>query len=179
MTKSVKKEDRKGLLALLLLGLGGVVALAMGKKPTGYGASVSLQIVDAATGELVPHHSPLDLDEGGSYTLQLSVTNNSTRLEVLVGATLTMDVIAEVGDPLAGTYIAFVADHFSYAFGPGESRGWSYPFIVPDGTAGRTGGAQGTVLNPTGGTVASTPILPLTIIAAAIIYAAGVTIEIP
>lgn len=166
-----EKKDNKGLLALLgLLGLGGVVAWAMGgEKPSGYGASISMQILDAATGEPVPKNSPALVVEGGSYIARFTVTNLSTRLGGPVDADLTIELVGAAGPGPIAFPVPFLV-----LFAAGQSVSWDITFTVPDGTGGTPGAVAITVYSPTNVRLASAS-EPLTIESAAIIYGATIT----
>lgn len=166
-----EKDDKKGLFLLLgLFGLGGGLAWAMSRgKPSGYGAAVSLQILDAATGEPVPRHSPALVVEGGSYIARFTVTNQSTRLGAPIAADLGLTIAGVAGAvviPFVGMWIA--------GFGPGQALSWDITFTIPDNTGGQTGSIVVQVWPPTGPALASAE-EPLTIESAAIIYGAAIT----
>ena len=165
-----KKDNRKGLLGLLtILGLGGLGLALSRKKPSGYGASISLQILDAVTGEPVPKNSPALVVEGGSYIARFTVTNLSTRLGAGVEAYLTIELVGAAG---LGP-IAFPAP-FTALFLAGQAVSWDITFLVPDGTGGTPGAIAITVYAPTGASLASVSEV-LTIQSAAITYAATIT----
>lgn len=164
-----KKGDNKGFLALLLLGLGGVVALATGKKPSGYGAGVSLQILDAVSGEPVPNNSPALVLEGSSYIARFTITNRSTRLGAMVDANLGTTIAGVAGS----TVIPFPAMWVTN-FGPGQAVFWDITFTIPDNTGGQTGSVVVEVWPPTGPALASAQ-EPLTIGDISITYGATIT----
>ena len=166
-----EKDDKKGLLFFLgLFGLGGLALALSGKKPSGYGASVSLLILDAATGEPVPKNSPALVVEGSSYIARFTVTNRSTRLGALVGADLPITIAGVVDTtviPFPGAWIT--------SFGPGQSVGWDITFTVPDGTGGMTGKVIVDVWPPSGPEPIAHVEEPLTVLSAAITYGATIT----
>ena len=165
-----EKEDKKGLLGLLaLLGLGGLALALSGKKPSGYGASISLQILDAATGEPVPRNSPAVVVEGGNYIARFTITNQSTRLGAPIGADLGTTIAGVAGT----TSIPFPAMWIT-SFGPGQGVTWDITFTIPDGTGGQTGSIVVDVWPPTGPALASAQ-EPLTVQSAAITYQATIT----
>ena len=165
-----KEEKDKGVLFLRgLFGLGGLALALSGKKPSGLGASISLQILDAATGEPVPRNSPALVVEGGSYIARFTVTNQSTRLGGPVAADLTIEMVG-----VAGTQPISFGAPFVVGFLAGQALSWDVTFVVPDGTGGTPGAVAITVYSPTNVRLASVSEV-LTISSAAITYAATIT----
>ena len=156
------------------LGLAGV-ALASRKKPE-EGPSAKIQIVFYdSEGNVVEHHSPVDLLEGEAYTAVITVTNASTKGGVPCEATLhgTTDcwIMAE-GWPEP---VYLVHDTFAGGFGPGESMPFYFPFAIPSGSGAAGGVIDVSVTDPDGNVIA-TASEPVKIISVAIIY--GATIDI-
>ena len=170
-----KKKDRKGLLVLLGLG-GGLVAWAVGKKPSGYGANISLQILDAATGEPVPHDSPATVVDGGSYIARATVTNRSTRLGTPVAATLTIKFYGFAGGFPDLIWPVPEQKVQTFNFAAGQSGEINCSFKVPAGTAGQVGEIGAWVESPNAVELARGR-EPLTIITT--VYAASLALTFP
>lgn len=168
------KEEDWGTGALVA-GVFYLVARAFGKeKPPveGLDASISIQLIDAATGLPVPKNSPALVVESASYIARVTVTNRSTKTGAPTAATLTISIAGFAG----AKTIPFPAA-WSNAFLAGETKAWEITFIVPADTAGTIARITVSVNDP-GGTSVAAVVEPLTISAAAIVFAAGVTITV-
>ena len=159
-------------------GLGGLYLLTRKKEkpPTegiNGGASILIgTIIDAKTGQPVPHNSPDAVLEGGTYILPFTIRNGSTRLGALVDANLGVIMAGIAG--LVG--ISFPVPWEAYFIG-GQTLSWNITFTVPDGTGGTAGEIRVRVNDPNGVQLAL-GIKALTIQSAAIIYGATVTIGV-
>jgi len=135
-------------LGVGLLAVGGL-AYALTRKPAPPeerppAAGIDIKVYDAQ-GNLVPSNSPLTLTEGESYTVVLTVTNQSTKAGTPWEATL--EVVIYAGTDYT-TLIPVTAR--SEYFGAGETRTFSYSMNVPLGTGGEMGNIVATVNDPTG-----------------------------
>ena len=143
---------------------------APGPAPGGVAAAISrIDIVDAVTGNPVPRNSPATLVEGSSYTASFTVTNQSTRLGVPVGADLLIlieGMVAAVSLPFPPAWLtSFAAD---------QSLSSNIDFTVPDGTGGQTGVVNVRVFTPDGAILLAQAQEPVTILSAAIDYGASI-----
>ncbi len=123
-------------------------------------------------GNPVPTGSPAILQEGASYTMEVTVTNQSTKAGTPWEATLTIDVSAVV-DGSAIMTPSVSAEYFT----AGQTRAFSYSLSVPLGYGGFSGSAQALVKDPAGVTLDSAT-EPLTIGEIPIDYAAGIVIGV-
>lgn len=93
--------------------------------------------------------SPATVIEGESYTVRLTVTNQSTK------AGLPVEVLLGVGI-LAGTeFITLIPSQVSSEyFAPGETRNFDYTMVVPAGSGGQVGDIVAWVEDPTSRAIA-------------------------
>lgn len=98
--------------------------------------SVSIAIYDSE-GNLMPSTSPVSLVEGGTYGMQVTATNTSTKAGVPCRAFFT----GEVGVWLSSSETGFIqmmeAADIPADFGAGETKTFGpYSFTIPAGTGG-------------------------------------------
>lgn len=156
-----------------LIVIGALVALStiiLGKKasaapPPG---DIVIDVYDSE-GNLVPHHSPILLDEGGSYTVKLTIKNTSLKGDVPWAATLGIGISAAVG-----TLSLITSRVDSVNFGAGEIKTFTYPFSVSMGTGNQSGGISAWIQAPTGATITSAQ-AELSVKEVPIMYGATVT----
>ncbi len=166
---------KKGLLVGLGMAAAGLLWLLSGKAkaeepPPGEGdASIVIQVYDSQ-GNLVPHSSPVTLDEGASYTVKLTVRNNSTKGGVPWEATLGIGISATTS---LTTLIASREDMKSFL--AGETKSFNYAMNVPFGTGNQSGSIQAWVKDPYGTTLANAQ-EPLAIRELPIVYGATIVI---
>lgn len=169
-------KRRTGLIIGGILGAGalaGVIYLLKTRPkpilpPEAYQATVRLEIVGARTA------SPeLVLEEGKSYTLKVSVTNNSTKGGVPWEATLETTLYAS----LDTTYLISPTSTGKVRYSAGEKKTFTYPFTVPVGTAGRSGAAVAGVYDPDGKHIATGYVM-YSVKAVPVTYAAIVEVTI-
>jgi hypothetical protein len=113
---------------IVIVGSLAAIALLLSKstmKAGGDSGTIEIQVYDSQ-GNLVPHNSPRTLQEGGSYTVQLTVKNTSTRGGASTGATLGVGLHV-----LTTAYSLIPARVEQYSFIAGETRSFSYAFNVP------------------------------------------------
>jgi len=168
-------EDNKKVALGLGLGLaaaGGLVYALTRKPPVEKpsAAEIVIKVYDSQ-GRLVPHNSPLDLEEGESYTIVLTVTNQTTKAGTPWEASLGVGIHVFVDS------IDLIPPDFRYGeyFAPGQTREFSWPLDIPLDIGARSGSINASVLDPDGRRIAS-DIKPLNIIAVEIIYGATVVI---
>lgn len=94
--------------------------------------------------------SPATVIEGKSYSVRLSVTNQSTRAGLPVEATLGVGISAAT--EWTGLIPIQVSSEY---FAPGETRTFDYTMAVPVGAGGETGQITAWVEDPTGLAIAS------------------------
>jgi hypothetical protein len=122
--------DHKQKQGAQIFGLAGalVVALLLSrKKPaTAMAAAVSITVLDESGNE-IPHNSPVDLDAGGSYTVSVTVINQST----LQGQPTAAILITSVG-AMVDFVPPLISDTRTDNYEAGESRIFTYSLQVPD-----------------------------------------------
>ena len=123
-------------------------------------------------GNPVPSGSPSILTEGASYTMVVTVINQSTKAGTPWEATLTIDVSAVVEG--SAIMIPSITDEF---FAAGETKPFNYALSVPLGYGGFSGSAAAIVKDPTGVTLDSAT-EPLTVEEIPIVYGAGIVIGV-
>lgn len=173
-------EEKKISPAVVIvggLGLGlaaavGIAALARAAPPEEpEEGGVTIVIYDE-WGNPVPTSSPAILNEGGIYTMVITVTNMTTKAGTPWEATLTIDVSAAV-DANAIMTPSVEAQYFA----AGQTRTFSYALSVPVGYGGFSGSALALVKDPDGVPLDSATEL-LTIAEVPIDYAAGIVIGV-
>lgn len=169
-------EEKAKQGAVLALGLGAAIAIPLllrkKKPPEGEGAGLKITFYDAQ-GNPVAKNSPVTLTEGESYTMMVSVTNQTTRGGVLWEATLGGYVEAPVMAAGWPTEAYLFSGSIGGYFGPGETKNFSFPFSILVGYGGAGGAAIAVVTDPAGTTLA-TASEPITILVAETIYGATV-----
>lgn len=153
-----------------------LVALALATRvkaappPPGEGAaSIVIQVYDSQ-GKLVPPSSPVALDEGSTYTVKLTVKNNSTKGGIPWEATLGIGISAAT--PLI-TLISPREDMKS--FGAGETKSFNYTLNIPMGAGNQSGSITAWVEDPYGIVIANAQ-EPLAIRELSIVYGATIVI---
>ncbi len=155
---------------LSLLGGGFLLLMKALGKPSGMGASIKLDILDAVTREPVPRNSPATVMEGTAYVAAFTVTNQYTRLGSPVGADLRVAMDGQAGALTITLPASWVTSHAA-----GEAVAWDIPFYVPDGTGPGSGLIQVRVLTPDGNTLLAEAQEPLTIQSAVVVPGASIT----
>jgi hypothetical protein len=122
--------DQKQKEGAQILGLAGVLAIGMllaRRKPmTATTAGVTIAVLDQEGNEVL-HNSPVDLEAGESYTVEIRVTNQSTLQGQPVAAALTSSIgIMVVGEP------SLISDTRTDNFPAGGPLTFSYPLQVPN-----------------------------------------------
>ena len=121
-------KDNKALA--IIAGVGAAVAgILLLRKPAegAMGASVTIKVLDSSGNE-VPHGSPIELEAGGSYTVSVTVTNQSTQNGVPVAVSLTTEVVALINQPLA----TLIEDIRTDSYLAGGSNIFTYQIVTPD-----------------------------------------------
>lgn len=167
------RDKEKAALAVGGIGLVGLLTyLATRAKavPEGPAAAVKIEVLDAE-GNPVPANSPLTLDEGASYTVKTTVTNNTTR----GGKPWEADLEAWI---TAGLNLTELIDQvFPSHYLPGSIGYFYSPFTVPMGLGGKTGAIVANVFDPDNNLLDSA-IIMISIRSMAIVYGATVTVEV-
>jgi len=165
----------KGIIVLGGLAAGGLLVFALTRKakaevPPGEGAaSIVIKVYDSE-GNLVSGSSPLTLDEGASYTVKLTVKNNSTKGGVPWEASLTVGITA------ATSFITLISPREDVkSFGAGETKSFNYALNIPIGSGNQTGGITAWIEDPYGTQIASA-VEYLTIREIPIVYGATIVI---
>lgn len=143
---------------MLIAGLAGAITLALllKKKVFAMSAAVSMRVLDAQ-GQEVPHNSPVELEPGSSYTIEVTVANLSTSKGEPIGADLRTTVAAVVDStPLMPT--AQRTD----SYGPSESLVLTWPLNISSDIGAASGAISAIVLDPNGNNLAAAT-LPITI----------------
>lgn len=166
-------DNKKAVGVILGLGtLAGLgVAMAMKKPPKEKPPAVSITVYDAA-GKVIPHDSPVSLEEGLSYSFDFTVLNQTTRGGEPWPATFNMTYqVLIAGDRR-------VRDVVSSSFAAGEQQTFGpFPFSVLWDTGGQLGAIDVIVEDPRGGIPASGTEM-ITVISVVIIYGATVVIGV-
>ena len=174
-------EDRKKAgvgIALTGLAAGGALVFALSRKaeavppPPGEGAATIVITVYDSQGNPVPSNSPFNLDEGGSYTIVLTVTNQSTKGGQAWAATL-------------GVWIGVIVDSIElmpvtggdYVFAAEETQTFSYTLSVPiSGYGGKVGQITASVISPNHVTIAG-DVEYINIVTLEVVYGATIVIS--
>ena len=123
--------DNKDKKAAGVFSLAAVLAAAMllkKKKPGPItAAAVKIAVLDAQGNE-IPHSSPVELEAGESYTVSITVTNQSTQGGVPVAVSLTTEVVALISQPLA----TLIEDIRTDSYLAGGSNIFTYQIVTPD-----------------------------------------------
>ncbi len=143
-------EDRKkAAIALGLVGgIGTLLYLTTRVKavppPEVTAATVQIEVIGAES------HSPVTLKEGESYTVRVTVTNQSTRAGVPVEATLGVGItsVTELG------YVLIPGQESSEHFAPNETKTFDYTMDVPS-DIGQSGSIVAWVTDPAGADIVS------------------------
>jgi len=163
-----KAKDRKK--ALIVVGLAGLGIFALAKAapaPEGFGAGISLRTLDAIG------NPTTTVVGGGTYTVEATVTNRSTRGGIAIPATFML----VFGGTLDGTGLGFTPYDISVAFLANQPLVVKSVFTTPTGVEGMTGKVTVKVYAPTGAVIASAEEL-LNIAIIAPVYVADMTIRI-
>lgn len=171
-------NEKRGLpIVVGLLGvasLTGIAVWAASKKPAPpaeeSAATVQIEVRDAQ-GNIVLHNSPVNLNEGASYTFNYAVTNTSTRGGVPWPVTFTiLHQVTVYGQILA-------RDEMAYDFAAGQARSFGpFPFTIPWGTGGKAGAIDVLVQVPPGIVASGTEMI--SVVSVAIVYGAVVVIGV-
>lgn len=136
--------DQKQKQATQIFGLAGALVAAMllfRKKPgTATTAAVTIAILDESGNE-IPHNSAVDLEGGGSYTVNVTVTNQST----LQGQPTPANLILSIGAMVVGLP-PLISDTRTDSYGAGETLTFTYPLQVPNTEC--TGEIRAIILHP-------------------------------
>ena len=122
-------------------------------------ATIAIRVLDS-NGNEVPHNSPVELEPGASYTVEVAVTNHSRYAGEPSAADLTTIIAAFTN----GTDLipeTSTSDHY----GPGQSHVFTWALDVPVGTPVSTGAIVVVVRDP-GARKLAEESLPITIGAA-------------
>ena len=169
MTEDKSKVALGVGLAAAGLGLG--LLLLKKPEPPAEVAAVIITVYDAA-GNVVPANSPVSLEEGGSYSFDFTVLNQTTRGGEPWPA--TFDILYQV--LIAGDLR--VRDTVITSFAAGEQKSFGpFPFSVLWDTGGLAGAIDVIVQDPGGGIVASGTEM-ISVISVRIIYGATVVIGV-
>lgn len=174
----MENKDKKGLgiLAAIGAGVAGIVLAVRAKaKPPGEGeggASLQIEVYDSE-GNLVPHNSPLNVTEGGSYTIRVTVTNTSyiVNPSYPVAARLVITVAVQTN------VRTLLGDSMTLDFTASERKTLSWNFTVPVGTAGEAGGVIAAAVDTPGGIQLASAGDTMTITEAATVYGATIVIS--
>lgn len=147
MTDEGKKTSA---IAALALTVGGIVLACRPKpeEPDEGGASMQIRILDSKGNE-VPHNSPADLYEGESYTVQVSVTNRSTKAGQPVAVEFTLSHQSTLVVNMTPTSAR------TDTYGANETKTFNYGLNILDGTAGEFGALYFYLDAPTGERIAA------------------------
>ncbi len=160
------------ILVVVTLGIIGLILWFMRqeKKQTG----LMLQIIDNKTGKTLEAHSPVDLLEGGSYTIRAKVTNTSTKAGVGVNAHLATNLVLSYTDAGGATRLinSKTDDVFYIA---GAARVIDLVVTIPSDAAGRYGEAIAVVTSMDVNQELARKTIPTKYIAAPFVY--GVSLE--
>lgn len=168
MAEDGKKVAIIGGLAAVIGGIF-LATRAKAAPPPPEGAEIIIEVLDAE-GNPLPHNSPVELEEGESYTVRLTITNLSTKAGVPWDATL--DVVIQA----ATAYTALIpVSSSSEYFAAGQTKAFNYPMNIPLGTGGETGQITALVKDPMGVELARAA-ESIDIITIEIIYGATVVI---
>lgn len=137
------------------------------------GAGVEIEIRDSE-GNLVPHDSPASLNEGETYSVKITVTNQTTRGGLPWEAELTTNIHAWVTDGFATPNLIVQHDKVDI-FAGDQAIPYNYIIFPEIGTGGMTGGIFVKVYDPFGNMLTQVN-EDLIIIALPIIYGAGIVI---
>lgn len=120
--------DNKNIVAGVVGVFGGLAAILLLRKKTqgAMGATVQVAILDSSGNE-VPHNSPVDLEAGGSYTVSITVTNQSA----LQGVPIAVDLTSSTGAMVVGEPPLIADDRTDY-YEAGQSLTFTYPLQVPN-----------------------------------------------
>lgn len=170
------EDKEKAVLAIGGLGLAGLTGYLLTRKPKplppeAEGAEITIEII-GPDGEPLKSNSPIEIVEGESYPVRLTVTNLSTKGGQPWEATFTIVVAAAAG----GIHIIFPTDIEEYFTG-GQTRSFDFPMIVPLGMGGLYGDITALVESPLGVAITSA-VEFYTIVTVRIIYAAEVVIGV-
>ncbi len=160
--------NNNGLLAAAIIG--GIVLLSKKQASGQDNSGVEIMIYDE-NGQPVPHNSPFALDEGRSYTVQVSVTNTSTRGGEPCEADLTIETRI-YSDKM--NYLPLSSK--SQLFTKGQSVVFNYPFATNYGESTTYGNVSVMVKDPDGNVLISA-MEYFTVAAVAIVYGASVSIR--
>lgn len=141
------------------------------EHPAAEGATIKIELFDAE-GQPLTSSSPVELTEGESYTVRLTVTNLSTKAGAPWEATLNIGILAGTAYT---TLIPFQARNEYFA--PGQTRTFDYGMAVPLGSGGESGDIIADVLDPAGIKLAGA-IEHFTILTVKIIYGATIVIGV-
>lgn len=125
--------DRKKLaIGLGIAGAAAALIYAATRKPPPVppeegAATIRIEVLGPG-GVPVESRSPVTLDEGTSYTVRVTVTNQTTRGGVPWGAALTVRVMTSVNFILPEDRVE--------TFSPNETRAFDYPLDIPMGFGG-------------------------------------------
>ena len=130
---------------------------AFAKGNGGNGAAVALKVYDEF-GNILTNKSPVELEEGKAFGVEVTAQNKSTSLGTLVPATFTIKTSALINGlivmPLISDPYNFIAD---------EIHAFNYPAAIniPLGGAGKTGKVEARIISPENKEIAydSEPIL--------------------
>jgi len=163
-------KNKKKVAPLVVVGLLGLGAYAYAKsqEPTaGFGADISIGVLDSLG------NPTTTVVGGGTYTVEATVTNKSTRGGIAIPATFVL----VFGGTLDGTGLGFTPYDISVAFLANQPLVIRSVFTTPAGVEAMTGKVTVQVLAPTGVVIASAEEL-LNISIVAPVYAADLTIRI-
>ena len=146
--------DEAAKKGLVVLGAALATALVIKKvmaappePPPDDSPQIQIKVYDRYGNE-VPHRSPLSLEEGGEYTIVVTITNNAKKRDQLWEATYS--IYLEAATTLETLNVTTSPNVY---FGPGETRELSYLIKPTLGLAPTTGQIYVAVTAPTGAQV--------------------------
>lgn len=112
---------------------------AKAAPPKDVAATIKIEVIGAR------HSSPATVTEGESYSVKLTITNQTTSAGIPEEATLTIGIEATVLSE-----VLIPAQERAEYFSAGQTRSFSYTMNVPPGLGGYSGSIIAAVMDPTG-----------------------------
>lgn len=124
----------KGLVILGVVAVAGGLAYLLTRKPSG--SSLSIQLYDEDGNPVgvngIGDAFSAGVVEGRSYTVRLTVTNQSTKLNQPTPATLKVQCVVHI----TGITADVVGESRNVAFTAGQTQSFDWGFTVPMGSGG-------------------------------------------